>query len=115
MKPLSFVYVLRSRIFTFLALTETLTVIEQGTIGLLAVLVVVLSSLAAVVYVWRIVERAYFGTPVDASATRREAPPALLLGLWLVAIANIYFGLAPQLQVTLAETAATNLLGLSPQ
>ena len=75
---------------------------------------VILSSLAAVYYVWRIVEQAYFGEPAEG-ASSGEAPPALLAGLWLVAIANIYFGLAPQLPVTLAETAATNLLGLAPQ
>ena len=76
--------------------------------------VVVLSSLAAAYYIWRIVEQAYFGKPVEG-ATAGEAPWPLLAGLWLVAIANIYFGLAPQLPVTLAETAATNLLGLAPQ
>jgi len=87
---------------------------QEGTFGMLAVVVVVLSSLAAAYYIWRIVEQAYFGKPVEG-ATAGEAPWPLLAGLWLVAIANIYFGLAPQLPVTLAETAATNLLGLAPQ
>ncbi len=87
---------------------------EQGPLGMVAIAVVVLSSLAAVYYVWRIIEQAYFGAPAEG-ATSGEAPWPLLAGLWLVAIANVYFGLAPQLPVTLAETAATNLLGLAPQ
>ena len=87
---------------------------ELGPLGVVAVVVVVLSSLAAVAYVWRIVERAYFGTPPEG-AVAGEAPPALLAGLWLVALANIYFGLAPQLPVGLAQTAAGSLLGNLPQ
>jgi multicomponent Na+:H+ antiporter subunit D len=88
---------------------------EQGTVGLLAVVVVVLSSLAAVVYVWRIIERAYFGAPSGEGTAVAEAPLPLLAGLWLVAIANIYFGFVPDLPVTLAESAADTLLGQQPQ
>lgn len=84
---------------------------EYGPTGILCAMVVVLSSLAAVVYVWRIIERAYFGTPEDATASAVEAPLPLLAGLWLVALANIYFGLIPELPLTLAETATSNLLG----
>jgi multicomponent Na+:H+ antiporter subunit D len=84
---------------------------QQGALGMVAIVVVVLSSLAAVYYVWRIVEQAYFGEAPEG-AVAGEAPWALLAGLWLVAIANIYFGLVPQLPLSLAETAAGNLLGL---
>jgi multicomponent Na+:H+ antiporter subunit D len=82
---------------------------EQGTVGIPVILVVVLSSLAAVVYIWRIVERAYFGTPPEG-ATAGEAPLPLLVTLWLVAFGNIYFGLAPQLPVALADSATLDLL-----
>lgn len=85
--------------------------LEQGALGIVAVVVVVASSLAAVVYVWRIIERAYFGTPAaPAGTTPGEAPWPLLLGLWLTAFANIYFGLLPGLPVSLSETAAVELL-----
>ena len=87
---------------------------EHGTLGVVAVIVVVLSSLAAVVYVWRIVERAYFGQAAEG-AVPGEAPLPLLAALGLVAFANIYFGLVPQLPIGLAETAAANLLGHLPQ
>ena len=83
---------------------------QQGALCMVAIVVVVLSSLAAVYYVWRIVEQAYFGEAPEG-AVAGEAPWALLAGLWLVAIANIYFGLVPQLPLSLAETAAGNLLG----
>ena len=82
---------------------------DQGALGAVAIVVVVLSSLAAVVYMWRIVEQAYFGTPTSG-VEPAEAPLPLLLGLWLVALANVYFGLVPHLPVTLAETAAADLL-----
>ena len=85
---------------------------QEGALGMVAIVVVVLSSLAAVYYVWRIIEQAYFGEAPEG-AVAGEAPWPLLAGLWLVAIANIYFGLVPPLPVTLAETAAGNLLGLS--
>ncbi|MCR9106420.1 MAG: monovalent cation/H+ antiporter subunit D family protein [Gammaproteobacteria bacterium] len=85
----------------------------QGALGIAAVVVVIASSLAAVFYVWRIVECAYFGNaqaPGDAAAVVTEAPLPMLLGLWLVVIANVYFGLAPELPVSLAESAAADLL-----
>ena len=86
---------------------------EQGTLGVVAIVVVVLGSLAAVVYMWRIIEQAYFGTPTS-DGELAEAPLPLLLGLWLVALANIYFGLVPHLPLTLGESAAAELLGHLP-
>ncbi len=85
---------------------------EQGTLGIVSAIVVVLSSLAAVVYIWRIIERLYFGEPVaDAPPLpRQEAPWLLLAGVWLAALANIYFGLVPGLPVGLSEAAADGLL-----
>ncbi len=84
---------------------------EQGALGIVSVVVVVISSLAAVVYVWRIVERLYFGEPAaDVPSVQQEAPWLLLAGVWLAALANIYFGLVPGLPVGLSEAAADELL-----
>src|SRR5690606_26494619 len=44
---------------------------------------ILLGSLLALVYVWRIVEAAYFSEPVAGAETRREAPLGLLLAMWL--------------------------------
>ncbi len=84
---------------------------EQGALGIVSVVVVVISSLAAVVYVWRIVERLYFDEPAaDVPSVQQEAPWLLLAGVWLAALANIYFGLVPGLPVGLSEAAADELL-----
>jgi len=63
-----------------------------------------------VVYIWRIVERAYFGTPTTTATATGEAPWPLLAGVWLAALANVWFGVAPGLPVGLAEAAAAELL-----
>ncbi len=86
---------------------------ELGTIGLPLVAVILISSLMAVVYIWRIVETAYFGTPPATAETRRLSP-ALVAVAWLAALANLYFGVVPELPVTLSRVAAADLLGHLP-
>ena len=80
---------------------------ETGGVALVALILV--SSLMAVVYVWRIVEAAYFGEPAQEAFT--PVPRALVVMLWAVAIANVGFGIAPELPLTLSATAADILLG----
>jgi len=86
----------------------------HGTIGIALVAVIVVSSLMAVVYVWRVVESAYFGTRDDALAMPREAPLVPLIGAWVAALANLYFGLSPALPFELSSDAAAILLGHMP-
>ena len=84
--------------------------LETGGVALVALILV--SSLMAVVYVWRIVEAAYFGEPGDAANDKpTPAPLALVVILWTVAVANIAFGIAPELPLSLSATAADILLG----
>jgi multicomponent Na+:H+ antiporter subunit D len=80
--------------------------------GIVAVVVIVIGSLAALAYVWRIIEPLYFGEPASPSgaSTRTEAPPLMLVALALAAAANIYFGLVPEVPVSLSELAAELLL-----
>jgi multicomponent Na+:H+ antiporter subunit D len=75
----------------------------------LAVLVVA-SSLLAVIYIWRVVEAAYLDEPA-AGATAGEAPPTLLVSTWVLIGANIYFGIDAGLTTAVAEQAAHVLLG----
>jgi multicomponent Na+:H+ antiporter subunit D len=85
-----------------------------GATGLLLVAIIVVSSLMAVVYIWRVVETAYFAPAPDA-APSGEAPLPLLAAAWTAALANLYFGLAPDLPVTLSSAAADILLrGAAP-
>ena len=84
--------------------------LESGPWGWALVAVILVSSLMAVVYIWRIVEALYFGEPVEADSPRSEAPLQLLLVTWLVAILNVFFGLFPQVPLQLANKAAALLL-----
>ncbi|MGI9264964.1 MAG: monovalent cation/H+ antiporter subunit D family protein, partial [Gammaproteobacteria bacterium] len=58
---------------------------------LLAVLVLV-GSLLAVIYIWRVVETAWFGKPSAKAGDAREAPWPMLAATWLLVVANLYFG-----------------------
>jgi multicomponent Na+:H+ antiporter subunit D len=88
--------------------------IEFGGAGWLLVAVIVLGSLMAVAYIWRVVEATWFRQPEAGPVEVSEAPPLMLTVTWLAAIANVYFGLSPWLQTTLAEGGARMLLGETP-
>lgn len=92
-------------------------VLAEGGLGIALVALIVISSLLAVAYVWRILERAYFHEPVfsqeragAAQSAQGEAPPLLLLTIWVVALANLYFGLQPEMSTNLSALAAETLL-----
>jgi len=93
-----------------------LAVIENGWWPI-AVLIL-LGSLLAVVYVWRIVEVAYFKPVLTGTETIKEAPLAFLIPVWTLVIANIYFGIDTRLSVEVAQAASMNLFqnlsGVSP-
>lgn len=75
-----------------------------------AVLVLV-GSLISVVYVWRIVEVAYFRAPDEGATAVREAPWQLLVPTWMLIGASIYFGIHTELTVGMATQAAEALMG----
>jgi multicomponent Na+:H+ antiporter subunit D len=69
------------------------------------------TSLLAVIYIWRVVEVAYFRErPADAPVVG-EAPLALLLPTWTLALASIVFGIYTALPVGAASRAAAILMG----
>ena len=79
----------------------------------LAAALVLLSSLLAVVYVWRVIEVAYL-KPVPKNASKIEdAPPAMLIPTWFLIGASIYYGINTELTVGVAKQAAQQLLGVS--
>lgn len=79
--------------------------------GIAIIAVIVISSLMAVVYIWRVVEVAMYGVPAaDAPHSARSVPLALIVVIWIAALANIYFGVSPALPTGLAERAAEVLL-----
>ena len=75
---------------------------------------VVASSLLAVVYVWRVVEAAYFRPPPADAEPIREAPLAMLLPTWVLIGASVYFGIDASTTIGTARRAAEALFGGSP-
>ena len=74
-------------------------------------LLIVASSLLAIIYVWRVIEVAYFQPRPEGRVVAREAPLSLLLPTWVLALANVYFGIETSVPIGLARGAATALFG----
>ena len=72
---------------------------------------VLLSSLLAVVYIWRVVEVAYLRPVPDGAEPLEEAPPSMLIPTWVLIGASVYFGIYTDLTVGIARQAALQLLG----
>ncbi len=70
---------------------------------------IVLSSLLAVVYVWRMVEALYLA-PAPEGRAATEVSFWMLGPIWIMALACIYFGLATDVTLTSARAAAEGLL-----
>ena len=88
-------------------------VLELGGLGILLTILILVSSLMAVVYIWKVVEVAYFKEPIDGQSMVgvREAPMPLLVVLWMLVLANIWFGIDPSIPITLAEQEAAGFFG----
>ena len=77
---------------------------------------ILLGSLLALVYVWRIVEAGWFkevpagSVPLD-QAGRLEAPLWLLVPTWILVLANIWFGISTKWPLTLSAMSANVLSG----
>jgi multicomponent Na+:H+ antiporter subunit D len=67
-----------------------------------------------VVYVWRVVEAAYFQPPTEKTMDAREAPVSLVAGAWILISASVCFGSNATLTSTLSAGAARALLGGGP-
>jgi len=86
-----------------------LAAIEQN--NWLIVIVILLGSLLAVIYVWKLVEALYFKAPDNASTqTVKEAPLLLLIPTWVLVLANIYFGFDTEITVGTAQQAVQLLV-----
>ena len=85
--------------------------LEQGLWPVAAVVLV--GSLLAVIYVWRVVEVAYFRR-TSPGAEIREAPLWLLVPTWALVLANFWFGIDASLTAGVATRAAQALMGGLP-
>ncbi len=78
------------------------------------VIVLLITSLMAMIYIWRIVEVAYFRPLGDANRDVREAPLSLLVPTWILVAANFYFGINSAFTTGVARSAAHGLMGMAP-
>ncbi len=72
---------------------------------------ILLSSILAVIYIWRVVEVAYFQKRDENAAPVSEAPFGVLLPTWMLIAATLVFGVFTSLSVGAASRAAKLLLG----
>ena len=72
--------------------------------------VVLVGSLLSIIYIWRLVEAAYFRAD-DGEVERQEAPLGLLIPTWILIAANIYFGIYTELSIGVSKQAAAWLMG----
>ncbi len=70
---------------------------------------VLMSSLLAVGYVWKLVEVGYFRPPVDEN--RVDEQPSLLIPAWVLTASTVFFGIFPDFPIRLSEAAAAGLWG----
>ncbi len=88
-----------------------LAALEQG-YWPVAVLIL-LASLLAVAYIWRIVEVAYFQEPPENAPETKEAPPLMQVAMWTLIAATYYFGISTSMTTSVARKAAEALLGVT--
>jgi multicomponent Na+:H+ antiporter subunit D len=69
---------------------------------------IVLTSLLAVIYCWRVIETIYF-KPLLSKKLTAETPISMLLPIWVGALACIYFGLNTEAIMTTSQMAAKSL------
>lgn len=86
--------------------------LEEGGYGIAIAAAVLISSLLSVIYIWRVVEVAYFKPSPRGHGEITEAPLGMLVPTWLLIGANIYFGVQTDLTVGVARQAASLLLGV---
>lgn len=81
--------------------------------GLWPVAVVLLViSLVAAVYIWKVVEAAYFRPAPEDARDIQEAPLSLLVPTWVLTATTIIFGVWAQFPISAARNAAEALLGV---
>lgn len=72
-------------------------------------ILIVASSLLAVIYVWRVLEALYLGEPAE-EVERKEAPMIMMVPMWIAALACIWFGFDTSLTLEASRVAAEGLL-----
>lgn len=74
--------------------------------------IIVLSSMLALIYIWRVVEALYFGQHNEAYDEVTEAPASMVIPLWIMAAAVIWMGLDSRFDAGLAEAIVQSLMAV---
>lgn len=82
--------------------------VEHGDWFILAVILA--SSIMALIYVWKVVEAAYFYDRPEGAKNVREAPKSMLLSVWILTGATIFLGIYTEPTVGVAERIVTFIL-----
>ena len=74
---------------------------------------ILLGSILAVIYIWKVVEVIYFqSAEADSQPVKyKEAPLSMLIPVWVIIFANIYFGVNASLVADISQQAAAYLMG----
>lgn len=72
---------------------------------------ILLSSLLAVIYVWRIFEVAYLRDGHLEPVKAKKVPLSMLIPTWVLALASLYFGANATFTLDVAHQAARQLMG----
>tara|TARA_B100001996_G_C18274133_1_gene444323 strand:- start:18 stop:581 length:564 start_codon:yes stop_codon:yes gene_type:complete len=83
--------------------------IEKG--WWLSIISILISSLLAVVYIWRIVEVAYFQPRDENLHTISEAPWSMLAPMWVLIFLSFFFGINGTFTLDIALGGAEALIG----
>jgi len=76
----------------------------------LAVVVILIGSLMAVIYIGKVAEAAWLKEPVEGSKPVKEAPIGLLLPMYALVFATYYFGIDTRLTLDIAIAGAQVLM-----
>lgn len=76
--------------------------------------VIIISSLAATVYIWKVIEALYFGHPKEENDQVVEAPAMMVFPLWMLTSMVIVLGIHTKLNVGVAAAIARYLMGGEP-
>lgn len=71
-----------------------------------AAMIIVFSSVLAVIYIGRVLESVFFRPPDNLQKVQGEAPLIMLVPLWILALSNLYFGINAEATLQLANDAA---------
>lgn len=75
--------------------------------------IIVICSMLALIYIWRVVEALYFGHHNEAYDEVVEAPASMVIPLWIMAAAVIWMGVDSRFDAGLAEMIVQSLMAVN--